>query len=379
MPFYIQTSLRIGLWEAHGRRCAYCGNPLSYRELEIDHVIPQRLVSEPKALAQLIATLGLPTDFELNDRRNLLPAHHHCNGTKSGNLFQPQNMRFYLEVAARFAQRVASEEAKYALRSRGDRVLAALQLALESGALSRDQVAKLISPARSGEAFELLKTLEFSSRVVDGLLERADVASLMDEPLLPRVHGLDELRMGRNAQETRSVRTCREWAEARRAGLHALTTYDIKEEAFFKRAYSIIQAFSKASFAETSFVDVVQAGLDSLELLPVTLLPALSGDDARTLRKLEYNGKSVGDLVRDGEVNVDDASRNYLSLTYKYLGKAFWVTMRADLNDDGIEDMLVSTYKWATQGTFGFGDVIVLTRRDVSARFEVVDNVDLLP
>ena len=379
MALSVPTSVRIGLWEAHGRRCTYCGDPLPYRELEIDHIIPQHLGGNLQALAELLSTLGLTRDFDLNDPRNLLPAHRHCNAKKAGMVFQPQNARFYLELASRCTGRVANEEQQYLRHSRTDRILAALQLALESGDLSRDQVAGLVSPARSQDAFEVLKSVEFSSRIVTGLLERAEVAPLLDEPLLPRRHGLDELNMANGSGERRAVKTCREWADARNEGYCAMTTYDIKEEAFFKRAYSTIQAFSRASIADSSFVDVWQAGLDSLDLLPVTLLPALSSEGVETPAALDVQGASVGDLMRTREVKVDQAARNYLSLTYRYMGKAFWAILRADLNGDGIEDVLVSTYEWATQGTFGAGHVTVLTRRGADRRFEVVKGIDLLP
>lgn len=379
MRFSVPTSVRIGLWEAHGKRCAYCGDPLAYRELEIDHIIPQHLGSNPQALSGLLSTLGLPFDFDLNARHNLLPAHNHCNARKSGAVFQPQNSRFFLELAARLADRVTSEERRYLRRSRADRILAGLQLALESGDLTREQVAKLVSPERSQDAFEVLLSIEFSSRIVAGLLERTDVAPLLDEPLLPRRHGLDELNMSNGVGGKRKVRTCREWAGARAAGYYALTTYDIKEEAFFKRAYSLIQAFSRASVAESTFVDVSQAGLDSLDLLPASLLPALSGDGVRALAALDAKGVSIGELVRSGEVHVDDASRNHLSLTYAHMGRAFWASLRADLNNDGIEDVLVSTYDWATEGTFGAGHVTILTRRTADGKFEIVDGIELLP
>jgi hypothetical protein len=379
MALHIPISLRIGLWEAHGRRCTYCGNPLGYRELEIDHIIPQHLRSNGQALAQLLSTLELPSDFDLNDRLNLLPVHSHCNGKKSGMVFQPQNIRFYLELVSRLADRVTTEEEQYIRRSRGDRILAALQLALQSGDLSREQVAKFVNPARSEDAFEVLQSVEFSSRIVTGLLGRAEAAPLLDEPLLPRRHGLDQLRMAHASGEKRSVRTSREWADATSAGFYPLTNYDIKEEALFKRAYSLIQAFSKASVAEASFVEVSQAGLDSLDLLPVTQLPALSRDDVETLAALNSKGASVGDMVRTGEAKIDEASRNYLSLTYNYLGKTFWAILRSDLNNDGIEDMLVSTYEWATEGTLGFGNVIVLTRCGHDEKFQVAKGIDLLP
>lgn len=379
MRFSIPTSLRIGLWEAHGRRCIYCGDPLAYRELEIDHVIPKHLGSNPQALGELLLSLELPFDFDLNDRRNLLPAHNHCNARKSGSVFLPQNIRFFLELTYRLAERVTSEERRYLRRSRGDRILAGLQLALESGDLTREQVAKLVSPAKSQDAFEVLQSIEFSSRIVAGFLERADVASLLDELLLPRRHGLDELNMSHDSGDKRAVRTCREWAEARAAGYYALTTYGIKEEAFFKRAYSLIQAFSRASAAESTFVDVSQAGLDSLDLLPASLLPALSRDDVRALAALDAKGVSIGELVRSEEVHVDDSSRNHLSLRYAHMGKAFWASLRADLNSDGIEDVLVSTYEWAPGGTFGAGHVTVLTRRTADGKFETVDGIELLP
>jgi hypothetical protein len=68
-----------------------------------------------------------------------------------------------------------------------------------------------------------------------------------------------------------------------------------------------------------------------------------------------------------------------LSFTFSHLGQAFWALLRADLNNDGIEDVLVSTYKWATEGTFAVGDVLVLTRRAPDEGFQIVEGIDLLP
>ena len=36
----ITTAARLALWEAHGRKCAYTGEPVAWSELEIDHIIP---------------------------------------------------------------------------------------------------------------------------------------------------------------------------------------------------------------------------------------------------------------------------------------------------------------------------------------------------
>jgi len=55
------------------------------------------------------------------------------------------------------------------------------------------------------------------------------------------------------------------------------------------------------------------------------------------------------------------------------MGQQLVEVARADFNGDGIEDILVFEYGYATHGTLGFGGVRILTRRTASSRFEVVD------
>lgn len=110
--------------------------------------------------------------------------------------------------------RVRRYAEQYAKRVRGGRFLAALQLALESGELSKEQVMELASGREKiDEAFRVLREIEFSSQIAGGILERTDVASLLDEPLLPRRHGLDASTMVRTSGEElerRAVTTCRQ-------------------------------------------------------------------------------------------------------------------------------------------------------------------------
>jgi hypothetical protein len=45
---------------------------------------------------------------------------------------------------------------------------------------------------------------------------------------------------------------------------------------------------------------------------------------------------------------------------------------RADFDGDGIEDILLFEYCWATHGTLGFGGVRILTRKSADGLFESV-------
>ena len=60
------------------------------------------------------------------------------------------------------------------------------------------------------------------------------------------------------------------------------------------------------------------------------------------------------------EFVVERKSRYYLNLIFGGMGKTYWEILRADLNNDGIEDILLGAYSYAIGGTLGFGDVSLI-------------------
>jgi hypothetical protein len=117
-------------------------------------------------------------------------------------------------------------------------------------------------------------------------------------------------------------------------------------------------------------------GIDDLELLPVTLLPQY-GDGSPSedeLSAMDREGFTIADLVKKHEVVIEQKNRHYLSLVFRGMGKVYWEFLRADLNGDGIEDILLSTYEYATQGTFGYGDVMLITKLSADSKFEILSN-----
>lgn len=55
--------------------------------MQVDHVIPESLARDPDRLAQVLESMGLPKDFDLNSYENLLPACASCNNLKSARSF----------------------------------------------------------------------------------------------------------------------------------------------------------------------------------------------------------------------------------------------------------------------------------------------------
>lgn len=70
----IPKKVRIALYEKYNHKCAYCGNEIAYKEMQVDHV----------------ASVYVNTDFQKNmtdeqmyAEENLLPSCRQCNFYKS--------------------------------------------------------------------------------------------------------------------------------------------------------------------------------------------------------------------------------------------------------------------------------------------------------
>jgi hypothetical protein len=74
---------------AQGTKCWLCSEPLYFRAMEVDHVLPERLLDDQAALAETLTTFGLPPNFDLNSFEDWLPAHRHCNLQKLNHVFRP--------------------------------------------------------------------------------------------------------------------------------------------------------------------------------------------------------------------------------------------------------------------------------------------------
>ena len=65
---------RILTWHKYGNKCAYCGKDITYKELQVDHIIPKRRFGYG-------VRKNLP-DYSVDDIRNLNPSCRRCNHYK---------------------------------------------------------------------------------------------------------------------------------------------------------------------------------------------------------------------------------------------------------------------------------------------------------
>jgi hypothetical protein len=144
--FQFSAAQRYSVWLHHEKRCWFCKEPLGFVEVTVDHVIPESLLSEPLRLKEIIDDYDLPSSFQINGYENWLPAHSHCNGTKTNKVFSmtPSYRPIFEQLIQRAAKVKRTAEAIQRDQSKA-KVLTSLLTALERNKVSLTDLADLIS------------------------------------------------------------------------------------------------------------------------------------------------------------------------------------------------------------------------------------------
>lgn len=137
---HFYTQQRWALWLAYSKRCAYCQEPILWRELAIDHILPKTLLNHPDEWAKLRDDYGLVENFNLNDYENWYPAHTICNLRKGKTRFQKAAALFYLQVAREKASKARQFEARMAKDERADDLFRRLEAAVEQRTITADEI-----------------------------------------------------------------------------------------------------------------------------------------------------------------------------------------------------------------------------------------------
>ena len=88
----------------------------------------------------------------------------------------------------------------------------------------------------------------------------------------------------------------------------------------------------------------------------------------------DAESKSYQDLLDAGELVVRRTRGNMLTLEEPQgMGQVLIEVTRADFNGDGIEDILLFEYCYATHGTLGAGGIRIITRLNADAMFSTIN------
>jgi hypothetical protein len=141
----------------------------------------------------------------------------------------------------------------------------------------------------------------------------------------------------------------------------------------FETPLSLLHVLRRATVASESFVDEPYKGLADLHLLPSSLLFSsvnLAGNAEDSTR----HGSpfhSIADLIKEGRAEVKSVSSDALSIHEPDDHTAFFELMRADVDGDGIQDIVFHWGGGPLRGTLSMGEVLILSRRSNDEPFSV--------
>jgi len=364
----LDTIERIALWMAYSRTCAYCGELIQLRDLEIDHIIPGSLEDRPDGLIRLKDELGLPSGFALNSINNLLPTHGRCNLRKSDQVFEPSRLRYFLEIAEGKLDAIRRLIPRLELQASKERLLGAVQSGLESGNLD---FSDLVGVATEAKGFPLYTRVEFENGEWDGRTDLRQVDSLLDTPVtIGAIPNPDGVRFVSSNGASMVVRTCREYRAAIAACFYPSDNTQLKMSLPLMRASALLEAASCAQIAALSYIKSPHIGVADLHLLPAYLLPQICDEQKRDIANLSTS--SFQSLLSSNKISILSVSSNHVSVVIGDFGTHLQELLRADLDGDGIEEILVQRIIYATGGTFRAYGIGLLRRpeADVPLSFE---------
>ena len=365
------ASQREALWLAHERKCAYTREQLDVSSFHVDHILPEKLAIDPVAFAKVKAALELQDDFDLYGYENLLPCRSGANLQKGATIFDSNTTRFFLAIAASKKTAVQEYLEKIESRQCRGRVLILLQQCLQRGELSSSEVARLLEDynERPQEIFSLVANLYFADATKIKDIAKADLEDLRVRPVWTGGRlGLfpDGLPLVKDGDQTLLVRTCKEYDSATRLGYFPASSNEIKTSAFFEQQCGLLNALEAATMPERSFIANPRVGITDLNLLPTSLFP---WDDEF---KQKDTKTTYQDEVTEGALIIKRVGQGALRIEpSEGWGQELIEVVRADFDGDGVEDILLFEYCYAT-GYPSYGGIRVITRTSDNGLFQIV-------
>ncbi|KRG10718.1 hypothetical protein ACA30_21395 [Virgibacillus soli] len=176
-----KSEVRYAIWQAYNKKCAICGEPINYTQLQIDHIIAESLEKNHYELYGVLKKYELPKDFQINSLYNLRPACGYCNREKSYYEAPEEITAKLLRKAKNKINDVNREINKYLDESKYALKIETMRMAVKTGELKLeeyiDQVNNFVADygdeyVKYEDSFTNVRSIKHFSVRLDGHLPR---------------------------------------------------------------------------------------------------------------------------------------------------------------------------------------------------------------
>ena len=148
------------------------------------------------------------------------------------------------------------------------------------------------------------------------------------------------------------VHTLSEWKEYMGKGFTPTTNADIKMSSTFEFLDGVLSALDNVQMHKVSFVEG-QSIMDLVGKFSASVLIDI---------EKELTGETIGELVKEGKAEIIEleGDANVVGIKYGGFLNTFSEQFRADLTNDGIENIFCYVWRNADGGSMGWGETVIL-------------------
>lgn len=346
----IEDSLRLAIYDAYKGKCFYTEEPVSYRDYEVDHIIPESRESDIEIIKKW---LGLEDDFHINSLENLVPSRPGINLWKGGQLLSDKTLLLYFEKTKAMKPTIVELHERYKKKSKQSSGYKIIDKLLVSRSISLEEIYGYIHWKIMEQWRNKAITLDFPIRFVDGemreLLINDSHRELMTKALELFGNGKGVEMVGDNDKKV-EVHSLSEWKEYTEKGYCPNTNADIRMSGIFEFLDGLLTALDIAQKPRLSFVEG-QNMRDLLGRFSASVLINMENEKADV---------TIDELVEVGEAEIIEQEDNSVCIRYGGFLNTFIEQFRADLTKDGIENIFCYVWRNADGGSMGWGETMIL-------------------
>lgn len=360
----IDSLLRFTIFEAYDKKCFYTRVPLDYPDMEIDHIIPESLADK---IDQIKAEYGLDKDFDINGYENLVPTRHDINNRKRNTLFDKNTTLYYLSLTKNHKKQILELYEKKQVTRKKENALISITTLIDNGSVSNDDVYRLIEKELEEKWKNSIIKLNVPIRFKDSCISEIPILdNFLDYMTKPLELYSDRTGVTLFNDENKKiyVQTLQDWKDALERNFYPLSNSDIRMTASFIRLEGLLSALRKSrkplkSYVKNKSLNVLFKDFNT------SFLKVIDIED-------ELKVFSMQDLIDAKKVTIG----NYSDITISFITLGFIITItevfRADITQNGIEDIFCYIWYNADGGTLGWGDVVILSKNTENGMCEIV-------
>lgn len=367
---------RRALLEAHNHRCFYHGGPLLFNDMEVDHLIPISVEADSKRKNSILRQLGQPQDFDFNSFLNLVPSCRQCNQRKRNRELEPGFIAISLAKTKELLPRINGLIVKYTSQAQTEQFRLTALTALESCEWDLEEFLDVVkyNKLKSGK-IALISPIDIFCGQTIFEIDRNSIENLFNEEIAFNGEPGEKLRLVNDANQEVFVNTLNQFRDAFKSGYYPLTNAEIKiADYFFVSKIHLFQIIKSAKVPNSSYIQDI--GLTDLRFMPATILSTAADitDDPAFSEDLDrLNGLTIKELAEEGRANIRDAGKGLLRVEFDHWGTVFIEQFRADINDDGVEDLVYYWLGYPVDGTMRVSGIRALTRLSDNEMFREVE------